>query len=159
MLAELTAQTQHFIGTLVPTVVVEQSHPLISGLSGFAMIAAAIIGYIGVAIMMYGAFRVAYDFVKSMITGQTHVSRLRIELGKYLALGLEFLIGKDIIGSIVEPTWDDLGKLGAIIVLRTVITIFLSRELKEVEEEIKVEREEVDSDKEAKHIKVGHRQE
>lgn len=54
-------------------------------------------------------------------------------------MGLEFLVGKDIIESVVHPTWDDLGKLGAIIILRTVVTIFLSRELKEVEEEFKLE--------------------
>jgi uncharacterized membrane protein len=56
---------------------------------------------------------------------------------------LEFLVGKDIVESIVHPTWDDLGKLGAIIILRTVVTIFLSRELKEVEEELNVESKEL----------------
>ncbi|PIR49316.1 hypothetical protein COU79_05570 [Candidatus Peregrinibacteria bacterium CG10_big_fil_rev_8_21_14_0_10_54_7] len=68
---------------------------------------------------------------------------IRIELGKHLALGLEFLVGKDIVESIVHPTWNDLGKLGAIIALRTVVTVFLSRELKEVEEELKVEGQEL----------------
>jgi uncharacterized membrane protein len=148
MLDQLPEQARLFLGSFIPAAAAQPSHPLVSGLSGFAMIAAATIGYLGVAIMVYGAFRAAFDFIRSLIRRNNHLSRLRIELGKHLALGLEFLVGKDIIESIVEPTWNDLGKLGAIIILRTVITIFLTKELKEVEEEIKVEREEVKVERE-----------
>lgn len=64
---------------------------------------------------------------------------IRIELGQHLALGLEFLVGKDIVDTIIDPSWEDLGKLGAIIIIRTVLSIFLARELKEVEEEMTME--------------------
>ncbi|MBM3231390.1 DUF1622 domain-containing protein [Candidatus Peregrinibacteria bacterium] len=119
-------------------------HPLVELLSQISIVSSTFIGYIGVAIMLYGTVIAFIHFVHGCIFGGLRVSRVRIELGKHLALGLEFLVGKDIIESIVYPTWDDLGKLGAIIVLRTVVTIFLSRELKDVEEEIKVEKGEVE---------------
>lgn len=63
--------------------------------------------------------------------------QIRMKVGEYLALWLEFLIWKDILESIINPTWDGLGKLGAIVVIRTVITFFLAREIKEIKHELK----------------------
>ena len=118
---------------------------LVIGLDVFSVLIAAVIGYIGVIVMTYGCFKGVWDFSLSIgkHTTHRHLPMIRIELGKHLALGLEFLVGKDIVESIVHPTWNDLGKLGAIIALRTVVTVFLSRELKEVEEELKVEGQEL----------------
>ncbi len=118
----------------------ETLHPIVAGLDTFSIISAGIIGYVGVAILMVGSAKALWMFTRFFATRKGRFSHIRIDLGKHLALGLEFFIGKDIIESVVHPTWDDLGKLGAIIALRTVITIFLSRELKEVEEEMKVEQ-------------------
>ncbi len=118
-------------------------HPLVQGLDQMSILTASIIGYIGVAVMTYGAIHALIAFVISTVHQKGNHHIIRMDLGKHLALGLEFLIGKDIIESVVHPTWDDLGKLGAIIVLRTVITLFLSRELHEVKEEIEVQEEEI----------------
>lgn len=115
-------------------------NPVIAGLDTFSIVSASIIGYVGVTIMMVGAIRGILLFGRYMATGKGRLSHIRIDLGKHLALGLEFFVGKDIIESVVHPTWDDLGKLGAIILLRTIVTIFLARELKEVEEEMKLEQ-------------------
>ncbi len=113
----------------------------ILGLSEVSFIVAEIVGFIGVAIMAYGAFIAAKHFVLySLQHRQDGLSRIRIEMGKHLALGLEFLVGKDIIESIVRPSWDDLGKLAAIIVLRTAVTFMLSWELKEVRDELEEEK-------------------
>jgi uncharacterized membrane protein len=114
--------------------------PLTAGLDSFSMVSAGIIGYVGVVIMMIGSIKALWLFTLYLATGKGRFSHIRIDLGKHLALGLEFFIGKDIIESVVHPTWDQLGKLGAIVLLRTVITIFLARELKEVEEEMRVEQ-------------------
>lgn len=114
---------------------------LIQGLEYLSLIAAAIIGFIGVIIMTYGALCGAFKFITSIAQHKNHLPQIRIELGKHLALGLEFLVGKDIIETIVHPTWDDLGKLAAIVALRTIITLFLSWELKEAIHEIEEEQE------------------
>lgn len=117
-----------------------QLHPLVHGLDALSIVSAAIIGYVGVSIMMYGAAKSAIEFAVYSVRKTTHLSHIRIELGKHLALGLEFFVGKDIIESVVQPSWDDLGKLGVIVLLRTILTVFLSRELKEVEQEMKIEK-------------------
>jgi uncharacterized membrane protein len=53
----------------------------------------------------------------------------RIGLGRWLALSLELTLAGDIVGTIVAPSWEDIGKVGAIIVLRTVLNYFLGKEV------------------------------
>ena len=120
-----------------------ESSGFIMGLDAVSIVIATMIGYVGVLIMAYGCIRALWEFLTSGKSHDHKLPMIRVHLGKHLALGLEFLVGKDIVESIVHPTWDDLGKLGAIIILRTVVTIFLSRELKEVENELDVESKEL----------------
>ena len=54
---------------------------------------------------------------------------LRLTLGSWLALGLEFQIGADILGTTLAPSFEALGKLGAITVIRTFLNYFLNKEL------------------------------
>jgi uncharacterized membrane protein len=56
--------------------------------------------------------------------------RIRIQFGSSLALTLELLLAADILATAIAPTWDDIGKLAAIAVLRTALNYFLERELK-----------------------------
>jgi uncharacterized membrane protein len=54
---------------------------------------------------------------------------VRLLLGRYLALGLEFALGADILATAVSPSWDEIGKLGAIAGIRTALNYFLARDL------------------------------
>jgi uncharacterized membrane protein len=54
---------------------------------------------------------------------------VRLLLGRYLALGLEFALGADILATAVSPSWDDIGQLAAIAGIRTALNYFLAREL------------------------------
>jgi len=94
---------------------------------------AAILGYVGISIILYGSAKGIVEFVFGFFDHEKHIPHIRIELAKHLSLGLEFFVGKDMIGTIVNPSWDELGKLGAIIALRTVIALFLDYELKKME--------------------------
>ena len=58
---------------------------------------------------------------------------IRLALGRSLALALEFELGADILKTAVAPTWNDIGLLGAIAVLRTALNYFLERELRNAE--------------------------
>ena len=53
------------------------------------------------------------------------------QYGMWLLLGLEFELAADIIGSVVSPTWQDVGELAAIAVIRTFLNYFLGRDLEE----------------------------
>jgi len=55
----------------------------------------------------------------------------RLKLARYLALALELQLGADILSTAVSPTWDQIGKLAAIAVIRTTLNYFLRRELEE----------------------------
>ena len=53
--------------------------------------------------------------------------------GVWLLLGLEFALAADIITSVISPTWQDIGELGAIAVIRTFLNYFLERDLENAE--------------------------
>ena len=65
--------------------------------------------------------------------GQDHrgMQAIRWRYGRWLALVLDFLIAADILRSAVAPSWTEIGQLGAIILLRTLITVTLSKEIKD----------------------------
>lgn len=54
---------------------------------------------------------------------------VRLTLARYLALALEFQLGADILTTAISPSWDQIGKLGAIAVIRTALNYFLMREM------------------------------
>ena len=58
---------------------------------------------------------------------------IRLKLGRWLALALEFQLAADILKTSVAPTWDDIGKVAAIIALRTTLNFFLAREIENAE--------------------------
>jgi uncharacterized membrane protein len=65
---------------------------------------------------------------------------VRLTLGRYLALALEFQLGADILSTAVSPSWDQIGKLGAIAVIRTALNYFLTRELQEAGQKVSATR-------------------
>ncbi|TPG58984.1 DUF1622 domain-containing protein [Hymenobacter nivis] len=56
---------------------------------------------------------------------------IRLTLSRYLALALEFQLGADILSTSIAPSWDQIGRLGAIAVIRTALNFFLSKEMQE----------------------------
>ena len=52
-----------------------------------------------------------------------------VDLGVWLLIGLEFELGADIIRSAISPTWEQLGQLGAIAVIRTFLNYFLEKDV------------------------------
>jgi uncharacterized membrane protein len=54
---------------------------------------------------------------------------VRLRLGRWLALALEFELAADILRTAIAPTWNEIGQLAAIVVLRTVLNYFLQREI------------------------------
>ncbi|WP_294174098.1 DUF1622 domain-containing protein [uncultured Sphingomonas sp.] len=54
---------------------------------------------------------------------------VRLRLGRWLAVALEFLLAADILRTAVAPSWDEIGKLAAVATLRTVLNYFLQKEI------------------------------
>lgn len=49
----------------------------------------------------------------------------RLELGYAFSLGLSFLVGASILKTTIAPSWNDIGQLAAIIILRTILNYLL----------------------------------
>jgi uncharacterized membrane protein len=54
-----------------------------------------------------------------------------LEFARWLVAGLTFQLAADIVNTSFEPTWDELGRLGAIAVIRTFLSFFLDREVQD----------------------------
>jgi uncharacterized membrane protein len=74
----------------------------------------------------------AYQFARALVPPQMEsYNSIRLTLARYLALALEFQLGADILSTAIAPSWDQIGKLGAIAVIRTLLNYFLTREMRE----------------------------
>ena len=60
------------------------------------------------------------------------IRNLRLQLGSYILLSLEFVIISDIIQSAITRSLDDLLTLGLLVIIRIALSFFLGRELSEV---------------------------
>jgi len=58
-------------------------------------------------------------------------NEVRLTLGRWLAVGLEFELAADILNTAVTPSWSDIEKLAAIAALRTALNYFLEREIRQ----------------------------
>jgi uncharacterized membrane protein len=89
-----------------------------------------------VIVVAYGSLEAFAKLVRIVVTpGATHGARKAIwrRFGVWLLLGLEFELAGDILISVVSPTWQEIGQLGAIAVIRTFLNYFLERDLERAE--------------------------
>jgi uncharacterized membrane protein len=85
---------------------------------------------IGATIVGLGAVSTAFRYALSLLALREYTNAdLRLHLGRYLSLGLEFQLGADILGTAIAPTWEAVQLLAAIVVIRTVLNYFLQKEL------------------------------
>ena len=99
--------------------------------ASFAEFAAAVV-------IISGVVQALWIYISRNLCGKCklHImTRGRLKLGHSLSLALELLIGADILKSSIAPTWEDLGQLATIVIIRTVLNYFLLYEMKKVREE------------------------
>ncbi len=85
---------------------------------------------VGASVIGIGVGLAIYQLVTHFKDEQsTNFNRVRLTLGKYLALALEFQVGADILSTAIAPSYEQIGKLGAIVVIRTLLNYFLTKEL------------------------------
>lgn len=100
-----------------------------------------IISVVSVLIVVYGTVSALAALLKTeflRVKSKYSIQQLRViraDLGTYLLLALEVLIAADIIKSIVEPDLIDLGILAGIVAIRTVLSVFLNKEIQEIDKE------------------------
>jgi uncharacterized membrane protein len=103
----------------------------VSALIELAAIALLVIGALRFIIGVAGA-----EIARSGTERVTRTNRERIELGRYILAGLELFIVADIIRTALSLAFADLLFLGMLVVIRSIISYFLDRELKELRREL-----------------------
>ncbi|EAZ90511.1 DUF1622 domain-containing protein [Crocosphaera chwakensis] len=95
-----------------------------------------IIESISVLCVVFGLFSSIRCVIKNFRFRSFPFLEVRLRFGSWLALALEFQLASDVLSTTVAPSFQALGKLGAIAVIRTFLNYFLTKEL-EVEQELK----------------------
>lgn len=85
-----------------------------------------------VLVITVGAVESARQIVASLVRrGGAAGARRRawLDMGRWLLLGLEFMLAADVVRTAISPNWQDIGQLAAIAVIRTFLNYFLERDL------------------------------
>lgn len=70
--------------------------------------------------------------IRRHATDGPEVRRIWLDFARWLVAGLTFQLAADIVETAVAPTWDDIGRLAAIALIRTFLTYFLDRDIESI---------------------------
>ena len=89
---------------------------------------------IGILIIISGVLLAFFQYLYFAVTGQLieqgkRINLVRSNLGRILILGLEFIVAADLIGTTTTPDYYAVGLLAIIVVVRTMLSYSISREL------------------------------
>lgn len=70
-----------------------------------------------------------YLYNGELFTEGSKINDIRMQLGRTLILGLEFIVAADLIGSTTTPDYYAVGLLAIIVAIRTLLTYSINREL------------------------------
>jgi len=82
---------------------------------------------------MFGIVVLVYTAIKCFIQWLRHSTSLRLYLAKGIALSLEFKMGSEVLRTVIVREWEELGILGAVILLRGLLTFLIHWEIKQEE--------------------------
>jgi uncharacterized membrane protein len=99
-------------------------------------IAKTITIYISHAVEILAAVIIGIALIRALVTylkvfgqGIEKKELVRVQFGSSVAVALELMLGADVLATAVAPSWDDIGKLAAIAIVRTALNYFLEKEL------------------------------
>ena len=96
----------------------------------------------GAAIIFVGA---VIAFVRFLLVafrreGMDPFAQVRLDLGRFLVLGLEFQLAADILRTAVAPSFTELAQLATVAAIRTALNFFLGLEIKEETELVRANK-------------------
>lgn len=110
--------------------------PLLSDVLGQAV---PVIEGVGALVIALGSVLALFRFLDALVrrNADPHAFvAVRLGLGRYLALGLEFQLAGDVLRTAVAPTLDELAVLASVAGIRTALNYFLNREIKEEQRQL-----------------------
>jgi uncharacterized membrane protein len=108
----------------------EQAFAVVTGYAVLLIDAIALIA------IVYGTIEAFVGALRTMLVPSeaTEGRVVWLRYARWLVAGLTFQLAADIIETSIAPSWDDIGRLAAIAVIRTFLNYFLERDLLEVRE-------------------------
>ena len=97
--------------------------------SGVEGIAAVLIAFAAIQAALQALVLLIKRGQGSVQSQEPQTELLRLRLGRWLALALEFELGADILRTAIAPTWNEIGQLAAIATIRTALNYFLQQEI------------------------------
>ncbi|MFF3015546.1 DUF1622 domain-containing protein [Streptomyces sp. NPDC057939] len=97
----------------------------------------------GALIIFTGALWAFARFASTGLRRQSLIgefNKIRLSLGRFLVLGLEFQLAGDVLRTAVAPSFTAIGQLAAIAAIRTLLNFFLTREIAAERAEIEQDR-------------------
>ena len=94
-----------------------------------------IIDAMALIIVATGTVEAFFTGVRAAFPAPAHrrFREVLVRYGRWLVAGLTFQLAADIIETSIAPSWQEVGQLGAIAVIRTFLNFFLERDLAELE--------------------------
>jgi uncharacterized membrane protein len=87
----------------------------------------------GVLVIALGMVCSLHNLFKSTKSnGGDRFTSLRMSLGRYLILALEFQLAADVLSTVLSPSWQELGQLAVVATIRTALNHFLAQELQDL---------------------------
>lgn len=96
-----------------------------------------------VLIVAIGASEALFKTAKLVFTGGLSNRGRReiwLRFAIWILLALEFALAADIIRTAIAPTWNEIGKLAAIAIIRTGLNYFLAKDIESYSEKARTER-------------------
>ncbi len=100
-----------------------------------------VINVFSIGVLVFGVLLCAIHLIQIIFSKDTRSNKLqrvkhaKIELGGFVLLGLEILIVADIVETVIRPSFNEIILLAAIVLIRTVISFFLNKEVRETREQ------------------------
>lgn len=98
-------------------------------------IVSPIIGFVGIFIIFIGVIKSTYNYIFAK-KGKNETSA-QVILNHHLVLGLDFLVGKDIMDTFLlkagQTEWIDLATLVTVVSVRIILSYFLEKEIEKIE--------------------------
>ena len=94
---------------------------VLENIAGFAIV---IFEFIGVAIIIWSGITGFLKWLK-------HDSNTGVYLARGLAMGLEFKMGSEILRTVILRSWQEIGIVAGIIVLRAALTFLIHWEIRQ----------------------------
>jgi uncharacterized membrane protein len=88
-----------------------------------------VLDLLAIAVVAVGAIEAFVDICRWPRSDSSYARRTWLRFAHWLIAALTFELAADIVATTIAPSWDDLGKLASIAVIRTFLTFFLDRDL------------------------------